>query len=200
MARWFFSLLAVLTITSGAQASLHQFICNEQFSPNKITVLGSGVFEVADTPTDGFKYLAVQPLQITVDAQQGTVGFDLLRASTLDNRIHMIFGSQGGYRLYMRFDVAGIVKGDPLPASWGDDDGVVEWNTNNQVLDPNGKFLNGKKSAVVAAVPEPSAFGFGCSRSLWLAADNLCDVVGSPRRNSLAPGPQKLPREHLTPP
>jgi hypothetical protein len=161
MSRWLLSLAAVLTVTSAAQASLHQFICNEQFSRNKITLVGNGMFELQDAPVNGNQYPAVNPLQITVDALQGTLQFSLLRVTTLQDQIAMVFAADPALRLFMTFDVAGINNGDPLPGSWQDDDGIVEWNTNNQLTDPTGDPLRGSKNAVVAAVPEPSAFGFG---------------------------------------
>jgi hypothetical protein len=161
MGRWSFCLLALFAISSRVEASLHQFVCDEQFSRNKITVLGSGAFEVQDTVADSVNFYAIQPLQIAVDAMQGTLLFDLLMATTQKDHIHLVFSTQGGYRLYMTWDVPGTEKGGPLPGAWDDYDGVVEWNTNNLLLDPTGDPLRGSKSAYVAAVPEPSAFGFG---------------------------------------
>jgi hypothetical protein len=161
MLRGLFCFAALLTAASSAQASLHQYICNDQFSNSKITLIGSGLFEVSDVPVNGVQYPAIVPLQITVDSMSGTMPFDLRRASTLDNQISLIFGSEGGYKLFMTFDVAGIVKGDPLPSSWGDDDGIVFWNTNSGLLNPGGDPLRGSKNAIVAAVPEPSAVAFG---------------------------------------
>ena len=160
MSRWMLSLLALLTITSGANASLHQFILNEQLSPNEITVIGSGVFEVEDLPNASAQYLAINPMQVSVETMQGTVGFDLLRVSTAEDRINMIFQA-GMVKLFMAFDIAGFPASGPLPPSWSDDDNVMEWNTNNMLLDPTGDLLNGRVDAMVSAVPEPSAFGFG---------------------------------------
>jgi hypothetical protein len=174
MNRWSLTLVALLFIAARAHGSIHQFQHNFDYSPNAITVVGSGQFELADIPVIGFQYPAITPFTITVDALDGTRSFDLLRASTLTDKIHMIFQSNDGFKLFMMFDVDGILAGDPPPVSWSDDDGVVDWNTNNQLYDPTGLLpLRGSTNAVVTGavpVPEPAALTLAATALVLVGA------------------------------
>ncbi len=162
MTRWFFSLAALLALATTAHASLHTFTPGATRG-NPLTLIGSGDFELSDTPTGVF-FNAIQPFTVEVTGTVGPVQYELTRGQILPDQVILQFNHPTYNRLFMQWDVAGIPAAPPagFPASWIDDDGEVEWVAEGLFapLQPSAT-LAGYINADVAAVPEPSAFAFG---------------------------------------
>lgn len=163
MTKGFLGLLAVCLMSTVAQASLHTYVCIDVPSGgNPFTVVGSGAFELSDTPNmTGFQFPAVSPFTVEVVGHSvGNVQFDLIRGATLMDSAVLVFENATHGLLRMQFDVPGLVSGDAFPAAVGA--GEVEWVAENLAAPSQpSKTLAGIKTGEIAAVPEPSAFAFG---------------------------------------
>lgn len=157
--------VVTVCLVSSAPGAMFKFVPGTvPEGENALVVIGDGTFELSDTPLpapNDFQFPAVQSFDVRVEASDGAGGskfvdFALLRGSTTDGHVNLIFGNNDHTNLLVSFDVEGITKGASFPSSVSDADGIVNWNAPS--LEPpslSAGILAGSLEGSQIAVPEP---------------------------------------------